>query len=52
MSNKQARAKDRLRLANIILVFSNGDVAPMDITKVDVIDIASGEPLFKRKESK
>lgn len=48
MSNKQARAQaEKVVLRHIILVMANGDVVPMDLKKVNIIDRATGKPLFK-----
>jgi len=48
MSNKQAQHKaEQVRLRHILLVMANGDVVPMDLAKVAIVDKASGKPLFK-----
>lgn len=54
MSNKQARSQaERLQLRHILLVMTDGQVVPMDITKVSIIDNVTGKPIFKApKEEK
>lgn len=48
MSNKQARAQaEQISITNIILVTTDGKVIPMDLTKVSLIDVKTGKPIFK-----
>lgn len=48
MSNKQARAQsERMNLVNLLAVFDDGKVVPLNLAKVNVIDKASGKALFK-----
>lgn len=52
MSNKQAQPSTKVTLTNLIMVLGNGSVAMADLSKVAVIDKATGKPLFKIKETK
>lgn len=53
MSNKQARAQaTRVQLRNILLIMTDGQVVPMDLNKVTIVDRASGKPLFKEQTIK
>lgn len=52
MSNKQAQPSKKIYLANLMAVLGNGDVVHLDTTKVSIIDIKTGKPLFKPKEQK
>lgn len=52
MSNKQAQPSTKVTLVNLIMVLANGSVVMADLSKVNIVDKATGEPLFKVKESK
>lgn len=51
MSNKQARASKKLVLKRIVLTFEDGTATYLDPLKVDIVDVKTREPIFKRKES-
>lgn len=54
MNREQRRAegKEKLVLANLLAVMANGNVIPLDIKKVSLVDTATGKPLFKPQEKK
>lgn len=47
MSNKQARAAEKLVLTAITITLDSGKQLGLDITKVDIIDKKSKKRLFK-----
>lgn len=54
MNREQRRAegKEKLVLVNLLAVMAGGNVIPLDITKVSIVDIETGKPLFKPKGDK
>lgn len=44
---RRAENKGTIRMANLLVICDNGNVIPLDITTVTVIDKNTGKPLFK-----
>lgn len=47
--NSKSKNKN-MQLANLLAVFKDGTVVPLDATKLTIIDKNTGKPLFKQEE--
>lgn len=54
MSNKQARARQKVYVTGLLAITSNGDVINLNTSKVSIVDNETGKSLFtvKNREKK